>query len=159
MILSILAAAALGSMMETAADSASDEPPARPGIVADVLLRGGMVVDGGGAAAYKGDVAFRGDRIVAVGAAVDVDARRVIDVDGLVVAPGFIDLHTHSDETILQAGNRPNRNYTTQGVTTVVTGNCGLGRADVGPFLDAVARGGAGSNVIHLIPLGALSSR
>ncbi len=156
MKLSHTTAAALGLIMNTALAANANQPDVSPRVVADVLLRGGVVVDGTGAARFQGDVALRGDRIVAVGSSALVDARRVIDVAGHIVAPGFIDLHTHSDETLLEPGNRPNRNYTTQGVTTVVTGNCGLGAIDAGAFLDAVARGGAGSNVIHLIPLGAV---
>ncbi len=75
-----------------------------------------------------------------------------------MVAPGFIDLHTHSDPGISQAALRHNRNYLTQGVTTVVTGNCGLGVLDVSKYLATIDAHGAGTNVIHLIPHGALRS-
>ncbi|MDR3635350.1 MAG: amidohydrolase family protein [Isosphaeraceae bacterium] len=129
---------------------------AEPPVVADVLLKGGTVIDGTGAARRQADVALRGDRIVAVGT-FPVDPRaKVIDASSLIVAPGFIDLHSHSDEGILQAKKRSNTNYQTQGVTTVVTGNCGGGAAAVGDFLAAVDKQGAGTNVIHLIPHGAL---
>ena len=73
-----------------------------------------------------------------------------------IVAPGFIDLHTHSDEEILKPGSRLNLNYLTQGVTTVVTGNCGSGPIDVAKYLAAIDAHGAGTNVIHLVPHGAL---
>ncbi len=134
--------------------------PARAGgpLRADVVLRGGTVIDGTGAPRRQADVAIRGDRIVAVGAFEPGPGARVIDASGWVVAPGFIDLHTHSDRTILEPGTRTNLNYLTQGVTTVVTGNCGGGPLDVGEYLAKVDAQGAGTNVIHLIPHGSVRS-
>ena len=78
----------------------------------------------------------------------------VIDASSFVVAPGFIDLHTHSDVGITQPATRLNANYLTQGVTTIVTGNCGGGVPDVAKYLAAIDAHGAGTNVIHLIPHG-----
>src|SRR4051812_42617697 len=125
-------------------------------VAADLVLKGGTVVDGTGAPGRRADVAIRGDRIVAVGT-FDVDPKaKVIDASAWVVAPGFIDLHTHSDSSIVAARTRMNRNYQTQGVTTIVTGNCGGGALDVAKLLDAVDEHGAGTNVIHLIPHGAV---
>jgi N-acyl-D-amino-acid deacylase len=92
--------------------------------VYDVLITGGTVVDGTGADAYAADVAVRDGRIAFVGAAPrDARARTGIDAAGLVVAPGFIDLHTHADFTVetVPAAHA----CVHQGVTTVVTGNCG----------------------------------
>ena len=133
-------------------------PDASERIVADVVLKGGTLVDGTGAARRKGDVALRGSRIVAVGS-FEVDAKtKVVDVSSLIVAPGFIDLHTHSDDAITQPKLRLNGNYVTQGVTTIVTGNCGLGVLDVQKYLAAINAHGAGTNVIHLIPLGPVRS-
>ncbi|MDY0171240.1 MAG: hypothetical protein RBS80_32165, partial [Thermoguttaceae bacterium] len=71
-----------------------------PAVEADVLLRGGMLFDGTGAEGQAGDVAIRGDKIVAVGRFDVGRVGRVIDCTGLMVAPGFIDLHTHSDRSI-----------------------------------------------------------
>src|SRR4051812_18635926 len=125
-------------------------------VAADLVLKGGTVIDGTGAPGRRADVAIRGDRIVAVGT-FDVDPKaKVIDASAWVVAPGFIDLHTHSDSSIVAARTRMNRNYQTQGVTTIVTGNCGGGALDVAKLLDAVDQDGAGTNVIHLIPHGAV---
>ena len=74
------------------AASAADEPPY------DLVIRNGRVVDGTGNPWFHGDVAMRGDRIVAVGRVpAGSPARRTIDASGLVVAPGFIDMHSHSD--------------------------------------------------------------
>ena len=123
---------------------------------AEILLRGGTLIDGTGAAPRHGDVAIKGDRIVAIGSFPIAPGARIIDVSSLVVAPGFIDLHTHSDEEILKPAARLNLNYLTQGVTTVVTGNCGSGAVDVAKYLAAVDAHGAGTNVIHLVPHGSL---
>ena len=77
---------------------------------------------------------------------------------GLIVAPGFIDLHTHSDEGIARPRTRLNANYLTQGVTTIVTGNCGGGVLDVARYFAAIDAHGAGTNVIHLVPHGDVRS-
>jgi predicted amidohydrolase YtcJ len=125
-------------------------------VEADVVLKGGTVVDGAGTPGRRADVAIKGDRIVAVGTFDTAPGAKVIDATGLIVAPGFIDLHTHSDEGIVKPRTRTNVNYQTQGVTTIVTGNCGGGALDVGKYLDAIDEHGAGTNVIHLIPHGTL---
>lgn len=125
-------------------------------LAADFVLKGGTVVDGTGAPGRKADVAIKGSRIVAVGNFQTDANAKVIDATGKVVAPGFIDLHSHSDEVILNAKKRANFNYQTQGVTTVVTGNCGGGVLDVGKYLASIDEHGAGTNVIQLLPHGAL---
>ena len=124
----------------------------------DLLLRGGVLADGTAALPVVGDLAISGDRIVAVGR-FDGRAVRVIDCRGKVVAPGFIDLHNHSDSRIVQAETRFARNYLTQGCTTIVTGNCGGGKLDVADYLGQLAQHGAGVNVVHLIPHGSLRRR
>lgn len=91
---------------------------------ADLLLRGATVVDGTGAEPFVADVAVTGDRIVAVGDLIDVRAARVIDLQGRVVCPGFIDIHTHSDVSLLL--DPAGESKVLQGVTTEVTGNCGF---------------------------------
>jgi N-acyl-D-aspartate/D-glutamate deacylase len=125
---------------------------ADPGIEADIVLRGGTLVDGSGGARRVGDVALRKDRIVGVGRFRVKGKPRVVDVRGLVIAPGFIDLHTHSDYPLLAKATRTNLCYLTQGVTTVVTGNCGAGPADVGAYLARLEKGKVGTNVLHQVP-------
>jgi N-acyl-D-aspartate/D-glutamate deacylase len=126
--------------------------PAADPVEADVVIRGGTVHDGGGAAGVKGDVAIKGDRIVAMGSFTVKGSPKVIDATGLVVAPGFIDLHTHSDTPLTRSETRGNLNYLFQGVTTVVTGNCGSGPVDVGAYFQTLEKNGVGSNVIHQVP-------
>jgi N-acyl-D-aspartate/D-glutamate deacylase len=131
----------------------------------DLALRGGVLYLGGNAMAGRGDLAIRGDRIAAVGEAAG-RARREIDAEGLVVAPGFIDLHSHTDEVYrltrwvpLPGAVHANLNFLFQGVTTIATGNCGSGFADpqaVDGWLTRVDKLPFGSNVIHLVPHGQL---
>jgi N-acyl-D-aspartate/D-glutamate deacylase len=97
-----------------------------------------------------GDVAIRGGRIVALGQFTAGKVGRTVDCRGLVVAPGLIDLHTHSDSTIGDPAIRPCLNYLFQGCTTLCTGNCG-GSRDVAKFLKDVDTNGAGTNIVHLV--------
>src|SRR5690349_11837373 len=94
---------------------------------ADVVLKGGRVIDGRGLPAFAADVAVCDDTIVAVGQLNEVTADRVVDVTGLIVAPGFIDVHTHDDLVcITQPEMTPK---ISQGVTTLIVGNCGISAA------------------------------
>lgn len=93
----------------------------------DVIIRGGYVVDGSGRAGFSADVAIQSGKIARIGQLSAATAARVIDAKGLVVAPGFIDLHTHSDATVLANGNAESQ--VRQGVTLVLLGEGG----SVGP--------------------------
>ncbi|MBY0524363.1 MAG: D-aminoacylase [Gemmataceae bacterium] len=86
----------------------------------DLVLKNGKIIDGSGNPWFVGDVAIRGDRIVAVGRIPPAPAKREIDVKGLVIAPGFIDMHSHSDFLVLEDGNAQSK--VRQGVTTEVLG-------------------------------------
>src|SRR5689334_9933658 len=88
----------------------------------DMLLRGGVIVDGTGRPRRAGDVGIVGGRIAAVGDLSMATAFSEIDAAGRVVCPGFIDVHTHSDLTLLVDGRAESK--IRQGVTTEVTGNC-----------------------------------
>ncbi|MBC7818510.1 MAG: amidohydrolase family protein, partial [Planctomycetaceae bacterium] len=130
---------------------AADKP-----IEADVFLKGGTIFDGSGSDGQVGDIAIDGDRIVGVGKFDLKSAKWIIDCKGLVVAPGFIDLHNHSDSQIITPRTRANINFLMQGCTTIVTGNCGSGPIDVGEYYSKINAAGAGTNVAHLLPQGAL---
>ncbi len=93
----------------------------------DLLLKGGTLLDGTGGAAWQADLGITGDTIEAVGTIAPERVKRVIDVTGLQVCPGFIDIHTHSDEGILSCPTADSR--VRQGITTEVTGNCGSSAA------------------------------
>src|SRR5262249_43928759 len=121
-------------------------------IQADVVIRGATLVDGTGKPGRVGDLAIRGDKIVAVGTFTVAGKPRILDATGLVIAPGFIDLHTHSDLPLTQKATSANLNYLMQGVTTAVTGNCGAGPTDVAGYFKKMETLGIGSNVIHQVP-------
>ncbi len=123
---------------------------------ADLLLQGGTLHAGDGLPAVTGDVAIRAGRIVAVGTFEVGQVKQRIDCQGLIVCPGFIDLHNHSDVPVLKSETRSVMNYLTQGCTTIVTGNCGSGPIDVGKYLDTIDQLGAGVHVAHLLPQGDL---
>src|SRR5260370_12356918 len=95
----------------------------QPRRMLDVALRGGTLVDGTGGAPRAADIGIQAGRILSVGSLEGVDAEQTFDIRGLVVAPGFIDIHSHSDATLLV--DPPACSSIAQGVTTEVVGNCG----------------------------------
>ena len=99
---------------------------------ADIKIEGALVCDGTGAPLFKADVAILDDRIQAVGDLSAQPAGSVIDGAGLVLAPGFIDVHTHDDRAVL--ADPAHACKVSQGVTTVVTGNCGISLAPLSTF-------------------------
>ncbi len=128
-------------------------------IEADLVLRGGTIHVGSGAEPVEGDVAIKAGLIVAVGTFEVKGAPREIDCQKLLIAPGFIDLHSHSDDGIVKPPTRQNANYLMQGVSTVVTGNCGGGPTDVGAYFKQIDEHGAGTSVLHLVPHGSLREK
>jgi N-acyl-D-aspartate/D-glutamate deacylase len=97
----------------------------------DLLIKHGTVIDGTGAPGIAADIGVRDGRISAIAAGLEGDARRDIDATGHIVAPGFIDVHTHSDFTLLSTPAADSK--VRQGITTEVVGNCGFSPAPVSP--------------------------
>jgi N-acyl-D-amino-acid deacylase len=113
----------------------------------DMVIRHGRVVDGCGNPAFFADVAVKDGRIVAIGR-VAGDARTEIDATGLIVAPGFIDVHTHADDV---ADTPRAENFVRMGVTTIVAGNCGGSTLNVAQLFRAVEQTNVSVNVATLV--------
>ncbi|HET7085625.1 MAG TPA: D-aminoacylase [Rhizomicrobium sp.] len=126
----ILAATALALCLAAGADVVAQSPPAAQ---VDLLIRNGHVVDGTGSPWFQADVAISGDRIVYVGRG-PVKAKRVIDVAGKVISPGFIDMHSHSEFGLSMDGRALSK--ITQGITTEVMGEHLSAGPVLGPAVD-----------------------
>src|SRR2546426_1864967 len=113
----------------------------------DLVLRQGRVVDGTGNPAYFADVAIKNGRIAALGK-IKAEAKAEIDAAGLIVAPGFIDVHTHAEDI---ADLPLAENFLRMGVTTLVLGNCGGSTLSVGEFFKKLEALGISPNVATLI--------
>jgi len=115
----------------------------------DLIIRRASLIDGTGAPAYAGELAIRGDRIVAVGQLpAGATAKTELDAAGRVVAPGFIDVHTHSENI---AELPVAENFIRMGVTTIITGNCGGSKLNVAEFFDTIVKTKVALNVATLI--------
>jgi N-acyl-D-amino-acid deacylase len=127
----------------------------------DLLILRGKVVDGSGKKPPTADVGIRGDRIVFVGDArkEKFNATRTIDATGLVVAPGFIDPHTHTLGDLSDEKRKSNEAYLMQGVTTVVTGNDGGSAQNIGETLSKWNQQGIGTNAILLAGFGTIREK
>lgn len=113
----------------------------------DFVVRGGRVIDGSGNPAYFADAAIKGDRIVKIGERLGA-GKKEVDAKGKIVAPGFIDVHTHSEDI---AEIPLAENFLRMGVTTIVTGNCGSSTLEPGLFFKAMLKNGVSPNVATLI--------
>ena len=122
----------------------------------DILIENGKVVDGTGNPWFYADVGITGNSIVAVGDLASKTARKTIDAEGLVVSPGFIDMHTHCERGFGDPASNANLNYLIQGVTTVVTGNDGGGTFKVAETKAKWEALGIGTNAVHLVGFGAV---
>jgi N-acyl-D-amino-acid deacylase len=143
----------------------------------DTVIRNGTIVDGSGRPAVKGDIAIKDGKIASIGDLSEAKAKAVLDATGLVVSPGFIDMHSHSDLSLM--AHRRGESSLSQGITTEVVGSCGWSMAPVkeetrksvlqgllsglvhkeaydsldwtwhsfSQFLDALGKGGIGTNV------------
>ncbi|KPL87466.1 N-acyl-D-amino-acid deacylase family protein [Levilinea saccharolytica] len=148
----------------------------------DLIFRNGLVIDGSGAAAFRADVGVRGSQIAAVGDLSQAEAAQVVDASGLMVAPGFIDMHSHGDFMLPFLPTADSK--VQQGITLEVVGNCGSSMAPLSPamaaevnqekdsragqevtwetfgeFLDTLRRQGTALNVVALVGHGTVREK
>jgi N-acyl-D-amino-acid deacylase len=145
----------------TRSSTVSQENPRTNTEDLDLLILHGKLVDGSGKKPRIADVGIRGDRIAFVGdaAKANLTAARTIDVKGLVIAPGFIDPHTHTLGDLSDATRNSNQAYLMQGVTTVVTGNDGASVLNIGETLAKWDKQGIGTNAILLAGQGTIRGK
>lgn len=141
----------VAALLLLAAGLGAQEPGAATGPrpIFDVLITGGTILDGTGAPPVRADVGVKDGRILAVGPLQGRKAARVIDASGLVVAPGFIDVHTHADRSALRHPRAIN--FLRMGVTSLITGNCGGSVLDLRKHLAQVEKKGVSLNYGSLI--------
>jgi N-acyl-D-amino-acid deacylase len=118
-------------------------------VLYDIIIENGRIIDGTGNPWYYGDIGVSGGKILKIGNLKNFKATRRIDATGMFVAPGFIDIHTHSDNRILKLPRA--ENSVRQGLTTIVAGNCGGSPLPVGSFLDQVRQANISINYITLV--------
>lgn len=116
---------------------------------ADLIILNGKVLDGTGNSWFYGDVAIKDGKILKVGFLNDIKALKTIDAKGLLVAPGFIDVHGHIENGVFQTPTADN--YIFDGVTTVITGNCGGSEEDIRNYLHQVDSIHPSINIASLI--------
>src|SRR5215471_3395180 len=115
----------------------------------DVLIRNARIVDGAGNPWFRASVGIKDGRIAALGALPEADGTRVIDAAGRVVAPGFIDVHVHVEGNLDRHPGADN--FLLDGVTTVVTGNCGSSALNLSQWFEQIGKLGLGINVASLV--------
>src|SRR5262249_12379770 len=136
--------------------SAPGQRPAAQSAAYDLILRNGRIVDGSGSPWYRADIAIRDDTNVLISLPINEPAKRIIDVVGQAIAPGFIDIHTHPRRGIFDVPTADN--YIRQGVTTVMEGPDGSSPVPLAPFLAKLAELKKSINVGSFIGQGSVRS-
>ena len=117
----------------------------------DLVITGAEIIDGSGRPSFSADIGIRERHTACIGDLHAAKARSVIDATGLTVAPGFIDVHTHIERNVPQTGAFLAPNFVRQGVTTIITGNCGRSVLEIGKFFRRIEANGSQVNVATLI--------
>ncbi|MFC2166617.1 amidohydrolase family protein [Acidobacteriota bacterium] len=112
---------------------------------------GGTIIDGSGSPGYQADIGMSEGRIQKIGKLKKAQGLHVIEAEGKYVVPGFIDIHTHCDTGIRDPRRKEALNYLSQGVTTLVGGNCGGGSTQVSDYFQKLEEQGVGPNIVHLV--------
>ncbi len=115
----------------------------------DVLIRNGRILDGTGNSWYYGNILVDKGKIIYAGKNIEIDASKIIDAKGMIVAPGFIDVHTHIEGD--EVKNPTANNFILDGVTTVITGNCGSSHVDIQKYFSFIDSLKLSINVATLI--------
>src|SRR5882762_3011191 len=159
--LAFLIPAVIVAITQLASLGVTQQAQTLPALQYDLLILHGKLVDGSGNKPRTADVGIRGDRIVFIGDArkENATAARTIDATGLVVAPGFIDPHTHTLGDLSDPNRKSNQAYLMQGVTTVITGNDGSSVLNIGETLRKWDEQGIGTNAILLAGHGTIRGR
>lgn len=149
--LSLLVIVLVGGLMLVFIWFRSTKPA--PGCVAefDLLITGAEIIDGSGRPPFRADVGVNNKRIACIGDLWSARGRAAIDARGLILAPGFIDVHTHVERNVPQTAPFLAPNFVRQGVTTVITGNCGRSSPEIGRFLKQLEANGTQVNLATLI--------
>lgn len=125
----------------------------------DYIIKKALIIDGTNSPAYIADLAIRNDTICKISKNIKGEAETVINAEGKILAPGFIDIHTHCDWGMAQEETKGNLNYLMQGVSSVVTGNCGYGTGEITSFKNTYESNGIGTNMIPVTGFGWLRSQ
>ncbi|HKB45370.1 MAG TPA: D-aminoacylase [Chitinophagaceae bacterium] len=115
----------------------------------DIFIKNGKIIDGTGNNWYYGNIAVKDGKIIKVGRDIELPAKKIIDAAGFIVAPGFIDVHTHLEGDEIKDPNATN--FILDGVTTCITGNCGSSNVDIGKYLHFIDSLKLSINVATLI--------
>jgi len=135
-----------GLTLQTACSIETEQEPF------DRIFLNGMVIDGSGAPSFIADVAIHDGKIAAIGKLSDKKANERIDISGLVISPGFIDVHSHAEEALINPELKINKGFVTQGVTTSVFGiDGGYSSPDVAAIREKLKRQGIGTNFMFFV--------
>lgn len=149
-ILSVIALATMGFILAFVVYRWRYQPPTCAQDF-DLIISGAEVIDGSGHETFYADIGIRDKRIVCIGDLTGARSESRIDARGLTVSPGFIDVHTHIERNVPANSTFVAQNFVRQGVTTLITGNCGRSFLDIGKFFKLLEANGSQVNIASLI--------